>query len=132
LGEQALNLDFRYGSRVILEDSGLAQLLADRLLQRLSQPLEAVEVETWLEGVRIELGDTVAVSSDFYGWDREEFTVMGKDTDLGHRLVQLKLSRALDRVDPWAVGAAGSAGDAWAIDQDSSYDVNWDSRAYVY
>ena len=39
-------------------------------------------METWLEGVRIELGDTVALSSEFYGWDREEFTVRGKDLDL--------------------------------------------------
>ena len=89
-------------------------------------------METWLEGVRIELGDTVAVSSDFHGWDREEFTVLGRDLDLGQRRVRLKLSRPLDRTDPWAVDAAGSALDAWAIDQASSWDENWDSRAYVY
>ncbi len=89
-------------------------------------------METWLEGVRIELGDTVAVSSDFHGWDREEFTVLGRDLDLGHRRVRLKLSRPLDRTDPLAVDAAGSALDAWAIDQASSWDENWDSRAYVY
>ena len=131
-GEQALDLDLRYGSPVILEDPAAAQLLATRMLQRLAPPQEAVEVETWLEGVRIELGDTAAVSSDFHGWDREEFTVLGRDLDLGHRRVRLKLTRPLDRTDPFAVDAGGSASDAWAIDQASSWDENWDSRAYVY
>ena len=131
-GEQALDLDLRYGSPVILEDPAAAQLLATRMLQRLAAPQEAVEVETWLEGVRIELGDTAAVSSDFHGWDREEFTVLGRDLDLGHRRVRLKLTRPLDRTDPFAVDAGGSASDAWAIDQASSWDENWDSRAYVY
>ncbi|MFI5331429.1 MAG: hypothetical protein ACHQ2F_10430 [Desulfobaccales bacterium] len=131
-GEQALDLDLRYGSPVILEDPAAAQLLATRMLQRLAPPQEAVEVETWLEGVRIELGDTAAVSSDFHGWDREEFTVLGRDLDLEHRRVRLKLSRPLDRTDPFAVDAGGSAADAWAIDQASSWDENWDSRAYIY
>jgi len=131
-GEQALDLDFRYGSTVILEDPEMARLLCTRLLQRLAPPLEAAEVETWLEGVRIELGDTVAVSSDFHGWDREEFTVLGKNLDLGRRRVHLKLSRTMDCADSWAVDAAGSAFDAWAIDLDSSWDGHWDSRAYVY
>ncbi len=131
-GEQALDLDLRYGSPVILEDPAAARLLATRMLQRLAPPQEAVEVETWLEGVRIELGDTAAVSSDFHGWDREEFTVLGRDLDLGHRRVRLKLTRPLDRTDPFAVDAGGSASDAWAIDQASSWDENWDSRAYVY
>ena len=131
-GEQARELDFRYGAPVILEDPETAQLLATRLLQRLAPPLESAEVETWLEGVRIELGDTVAVTSDFHGWDREEFTVQGKDLDLGRRRVRLNLSRPLDRADSWAVDVAGSANDAWAIDQASSWDDYWDSRAYVY
>ncbi|MCX5893968.1 MAG: phage tail protein [Deltaproteobacteria bacterium] len=131
-GEQALDLDFRYGSPVILEDPAAAELLASRLLQRLAAPQEAVEAETWLEGVRIELGDTVAVSSDFHGWDREEFTVLGRDLDLRQRRVRLKLSRLLDHTDSWAVDAAGSALDAWALDRASSWDEHWDSRAYVY
>ena len=79
----------------------MARLLCTRLLQRLAPPLEAAEVETWLEGVRIELGDTVAVSSDFHGWDRDEFTVLGKNLDLGRRRVQLKLSR------PWTAPIPG-------------------------
>lgn len=131
-GEQAVDLDCRYGSPVILEDPAMAQLLAARLLQRLGPPVEAAEVETWLEGARIELGDTVAISSDFHGWDREEFTVLGKNLDLGQRRMHLKLSRPLDFVDAWAVEAAGSAWEAWALDQDSSYDGSWDFRAYVY
>ena len=59
-GEAALDLDCRYGSPVVLEDPGVAQLLASRLLARLAAPRELAEVETWLEGVRLELGDTVA------------------------------------------------------------------------
>jgi hypothetical protein len=130
-GEQAVDLDFRYGSPVILEDPAAAQLLATRLLQRLLPPLEVAEVETWLEGTRIELGDTVAVSSAFHGWDQEEFTVQGKDLDLGRRRVNLKLSRPLDHTESWAMDAAGSASDAWAIDQAGPWDEHWDSRALI-
>jgi hypothetical protein len=38
----------------------------------------------------------------------------------------------MDYADSWAVDAAGSAFDAWAIDLDSSWDGHWDSRTYVY
>ncbi len=78
------------------------------------------------------MGDTVAVSSDFHGWDREEFTVMGKDLDLGRRRVQLKLSRPHDRSESWAVDAAGSAWDAWALDLDSPWEAQWSFRACLY
>jgi len=91
-----------------------------------------VATETWLDGVRIELGDTVAVSYNFHGWDQEEFTVEGKDLDLGRRRVNLRLSRPLDHRESWAMDAAGSAFDAWAIDQASSWDEHWDSRALAY
>jgi hypothetical protein len=130
-GEQALDLDFRYGGPVVLEDPALAQTLASRLLPRLATPWEAVEVETWLEGVRLELGDTVAVSSDFHGLCRTEFTLVAKDLDLGRRRVLLSLRRPLDTGCAWAVDLAGGPGESWAIDQASSYDADWDSRAYV-
>ena len=128
-GEAALDLDCRYGSAVALEDPGVAQLLASRLLARLSAPRELAEVDTWLEGVRLELGDTVALSSDFHGLDQEEFTVRGKDLDLGGRSVRLSLDRPLNNSWSWAVGAPGSASDSWAIDVASSYDGNWAFRA---
>ena len=128
-GEAALELDCRYGSPVVLEDPGVAQLLASRLLQRLAAPREMAEVETWLEGVRLELGDTVALSSDFHGLDREEFTVSGKDLDLGGRSVRLSLDRPLNPSWSWAVDDPGSAYDAWAIDLASSFDANWAFRA---
>ncbi len=130
-GEQALDLDFRYGGPVTLEDPEMAETLASRLLQRLAPPWEGAEVETWLEGARLELGDTVAVSSDFHGLDQAEFTVFGKDLDLGRRSVRLSLRRPLDAACSWAVDAAGGPYEAWAIDQASPYDVNWDYRAYV-
>ncbi len=79
---------------MVLENPEVAQLLASRLLQRLANPWELAEAETWLEGARIELGDTVAVSSDFHGLDREEFCVTGKDLDLGRRITRLALARA--------------------------------------
>ena len=107
----------------------MAQLLASRLLARLAAPRELAAVETWLEGVRLELGDTVALSSDFHGLDQEEFTVSGKDLDLGGRGVSLSLDRPLNTSWSWAVDAPGSARDAWAIDVASSYDVNWAFRA---
>ena len=128
-GEAALDLDCRYGCAVVLEDPEVAQLLASRLLARLAAPRELAEVETWLEGVRLELGDTVALSSDFHGLDQEEFTVSGKDLDLGGRSVRLSLDRPLNTSWSWAVDAPGSAEDAWAIDVASSYDVNWAFRA---
>ena len=115
-GEAALDLDCRYGSPVVLEDPGVAQLLASRLLARLAAPRELAEVSTWLEGVRLELGDTVALSSDFHGLDQEEFTVSGKDLDLGGRSVSLSLDRPLNTSWSWAVDAPGSANDGWAID----------------
>ncbi|MGB8993640.1 MAG: LamG domain-containing protein [Desulfobaccales bacterium] len=128
-GEQALELDCRYGSPVVLEEPEVAQLLADRLLARLAAPRELAEVETWLEGVRLELGDTVAVSSDFHGLDQEEFIVRGKDLDLGKRSVRLSLDRPLNASWSWAVDAPGSDCDAWAIDSASAYDANWALRA---
>ncbi len=128
-GEAALDLDCRYGSPVVLEDPGVAQLLASRLLARLAAPRELAEVQTWLEGVRLELGDTVALSSDFHGLDQEEFTVRGKDLDLEGRSVSLSLDRPLNTSWSWAVDAPGSAHDGWAIGVASSYDVNWAFRA---
>jgi hypothetical protein len=129
VGEAALDLDCRYGSPVVLEDPEMAQLLASRLLARLKAPRELAEVETWLEGVRLELGDTVAVTSDFHGLDRDEFTVSAKDIDLGGRSVRLSLDRPLITSWFWAVDAPGSACDGWAIDVASSFDDNWAYRA---
>jgi hypothetical protein len=128
-GEQSLDLDCRYGSPVVLEDPEVARLLAARLLARLAVPRELVEVETWLEGVRLELGDTVAVTSDFHGLDQDEFTVSGKELDLGGRSVRLSLDRPLNTSWFWAVDAPGSTYDGWAIDVASPFDVNWAFRA---
>lgn len=128
-GEAAADLDFRYGGPVILENPEVAQMLAARLLQRLSAPWEQAEVETWLEGARVEMGDAVAVSSDFHGLCQEEFTVFGKELDLGRRRVRLNLSRPLNLSCSWAVDSSGTAQDSWAIDQASSYDPNWKYRA---
>jgi hypothetical protein len=114
---------------VILEDPDTAQLLAARLLARLVAPRELAEAETWLEGVRLELGDTVAVASDFHGLDQAEFTLSAKELDLGERRVRLSLERPLNTSRAWAVDAPGSAHDAWAIDVASSYDPNWAFRA---
>ncbi|MDD2902103.1 MAG: hypothetical protein PHU44_06675 [Syntrophales bacterium] len=129
-GEEAADLDCRYGRPVILENPEVAQLLASRLLKRLANPWETAEAETWLEGARIELGDTVAVSSDFHGLEREEFAVTGKELDLGRRATRLTLSRPLNRVGAWAVDTSGTAYDNYAIDQNSPYDANWQYRAY--
>jgi hypothetical protein len=128
-GEAALDLDCRYGSPVILEDPEVAQLLASRLLKRLAAPRELAEVETWLEGVRLELGDTVALTSDFHGLDQDEFVLSGKDLDLGTRTVRLSLDRPLNTTWFWAVDAPGSDHDAGAIDMASSFDANWAFRA---
>jgi hypothetical protein len=130
-GEEALDLDCRYGSPVVLENPDLAGLLATRLLKRLGGQWELAEVETWLEGVRLELGDTVAVSSDFHGLKDAQFTVMGKDVDLGRRCVRLDLSRPLNCAWAWAVDQEGGDYDNYTIDQDSPYDSNWNSRAYA-
>ena len=130
-GEQAVDLDFRYGGPVILENPDTARVLASRLLKRLGYPWEGAEVETWLEGARIEVGDTVAVSSDFQGLKDAEFTAFGKELDLGRRRVSLSLGRPLNLSWSWAVDGIGTAQDSWAIDQDSGYDPDWAYRGYV-
>lgn len=129
-GEQAVDLDCRYGGPVVMENPEVAQLLASRLLQRLANPWQLAAAETWLEGARIELGDTVAVSSDFHRLKREEFWVTGKDLDLGRRTTHLSLARILKPAAAWAVDQSGSDYDDYAIDQGSSYDANWQYRAY--
>ncbi len=129
--ERPVELDLRYGSPVVLENPAVAQLLAERLLARLAAPREEAEVETWLEGVRIEVGDTLAVSSDFHGLEQAEFSVSGKEVDLDRRRVRLTISRPLEPAPSWALDAAGSVDDAWALDQDSSYDPGWSFRAYA-
>jgi hypothetical protein len=129
-GEQAVDVDCRYGSPVVLEDPVTAGLLAKRLLERLRAPWDLVRLTTWLEGVRLELGDTVAVSSDFHGMEAEEFTVFGKTVDLGRRRVELELARPAG--PPAAVAVDAAAGDeAYAIDIDSLYDPNWERRAWA-
>jgi hypothetical protein len=130
-GEQAVDLDFRYGSPVVLENPETAAVLASRLLKRLSTPWELAQVETWLEGVRLELGDTVAVSSEFHGLSQAEFTVFGKETDLGRRAMHLDLRRPLNFSWSWAVDYSGAADQANAIDQPSIEDVNWEYRSFA-
>jgi len=130
-GEAAVDVDFRYGGSVILENPDVAQLLAARLLKRLSVPWEQVEVETWLEGVRVEMGNAVELSSDFHGLCRQEFSLFGKEVDLSRRRVRLNLNRPLNLAWSWAVDSPGTAQDSWAIDQASTYDPNWKYRAYA-
>jgi hypothetical protein len=130
-GEAALDVDLRYGAPVILEDPAVAQLLATRLLKRLSSPWEVVDLTTWLEGARLEIGDTLAVTSPFHGFTQEEFTVFGKSVDLEARRVSLNLARPFINTWAWAVDAAGSGYDAYAIDQDNNLDAAWASRSYA-
>ena len=129
LGEAAVDLDLRYSSRVVLEDPAVGQLLAARLLQRLSSPWEVVDLDTWLEGARLEIGDTLAITSPFHGYTREEFSVYGKSVDLEARRVSLNLARPFTNTCAWAVDAAGTTYDADAIDQDNKLDANWNNRS---
>jgi hypothetical protein len=130
-GEAATDMDFRYGSPVILEDPEVAQLIATRLLKRLSSPWEVVDLDTWLEGARLEIGDTLAVTSPFHGFTQEEFTVFGKSVDLEAKRVSLNLARPFINTWAWAVDSAGSSYDACAIDQDNNLDADWANRAYA-
>jgi len=130
-GETSTDVDLRYGSPVVLEDPHVAQLLAARLLQRLSSPWEVVDLTTWLEGARLEIGDTLAVTSPFHGFTQEEFTVFGKSVDLAARRVSLNLARPFTNTCAWAVDAEGTSYDADAIDQDNNLDANWANRAYA-
>jgi len=130
-GEAAVDLDLRYDAPVVLENAEVAQLLAARLLQRLSSPWEMVHLETWLEGARLEIGDTLAVTSPFHGFTREEFTVFGKTVDLKKRRVSLDLARPIGLAWSWAVDVEGSDYDASAIDQGNRLDANWDHRGYA-
>jgi Putative phage tail protein len=130
-GEAALDVDLRYDAPVVLEDPEVAQLLAARLLKRLSSPWEVVDLETWLEGARLEIGDTLAVTSPFHGYAQEEFTVFGKAVDLEARRVRLNLARPFTNTGAWAVDAAGSGYDGFAIEQASNLDADWADRAYA-
>lgn len=131
-GEQALDLDCRYGAPVILENPEVAHILAARLLQRLSTPWDAVQVDTWLEGARVELGDILALSSDFHGLEQGEFTLFGKTVDLSRRRVQFDLARPAGWIWAWAGDAEGSGYEAYAIHEPSPYDEHWESRAYAH
>jgi hypothetical protein len=130
-GEAAVDLDLRYAGPVVLENPQVAELLAKRLLKRLSTPWEVVQLETWLEGARLEIGDILAVTSPFHGFSREEFTVFGKSVDLKGRRVTLNLARPFGLTSAWAVNGAGSGYDAYAIDQASKLDADWSYRAYA-
>jgi hypothetical protein len=128
-GEAATDVDLRYDAPVILENPAVAELLATRLLKRLSSPWEVVNLETWLEGARLEIGDTLAVTSPFHGFTQDEFNVFGKAVDLKTRRVSLNLARPFTSICAWAVDVAGSDYDSFAIDQASKLDPNWDYRA---
>lgn len=130
-GEAALDVDLRYDQPVILEDPEVAQLLAARLLKRLSSPWEVVHLDTWLEGARLEIGDTLAVTSPFHGFTREGFTVFGKSVDLKKGRVNLDLARPFGPTWAWAVDVEGTAYDASALDQASPLDGDWTRRAYA-
>jgi hypothetical protein len=130
-GEAAADVDLRYDAPVVLEDPTVAELLAARLLKRLSSPWEVVDLETWLEGARFEIGDTLAVTSHFHGFTQEEFTVFGKAVDLEARRVSLNLARPFINTWAWAVDGADSNYDAYAIDQDNNLDSDWANRAYA-
>ena len=130
-GEAATDVDLRYDAPVVLENPEVAQLLATRLLKRLSSPWEVVDLETWLEGARLEIGDTLAVTSPFHGYAQEEFTVFGKSVDLEARRVSLNLARPFSNTSAWAVDAAGGDYDSDAIDQANKLDANWANRAYA-
>jgi hypothetical protein len=130
-GEAAADVDLRYDAPVVLEDPAVAKLLAARLLKRLSSPWEVVDLTTWLEGARLEIGDTLAVTSPFHGFKGEEFTVFGKAVDLEARRVSLNLARPFINTSSWAVETEGSGYDSFAIDQNNSLDADWASRAYA-
>lgn len=130
-GEQVTDLDFRYGSPVILEDPQTAHILAERMLERLAHPWDRVELTTWLEGARVELLDTVAVNSDFHGLAGEEFTVFGKSVDLKARRVELDLARPAGSPPALAVDALGGGEESYAIDTASPYDAHWQARAWA-
>lgn len=128
-GEAAVDVDMRYDAPVVLENPEVAELLATRLLKRLSSPWEVVNLETWLEGARLEIGDTLAVTSPFHGFAQEEFTVFGKVVDLKTHRVSLNLARPFHSTWAWAVDAAGSDHDSFAIEQASKLDPNWAYRS---
>lgn len=130
-GVAAADLDLRYGSPVILESPEVAELLAARLLKRLSTPWELVTLETWLEGARLEIGDTLAVTSPFHGFREEEFTVFGKAVDLARRRVTLEAARPLGPPPAWASDSAGGNSEAFAITQDHPRDPDWEYRSYA-
>jgi len=132
LGPLPVDLDLRYGRSVICEDPVMAAVLAQRLLARQSHPRELVTAQTWWEGARIELGDTVALTSDFHNLDQTEYQCCGKTLSPDTGRVQLQLQRRISYRSAWAVDASGTAYDAAAIDAQDPESLDWPYRSYVY
>jgi len=95
LGEKPLTIDLRYGQPVITEDSTTASLLASRLLARAKHPKQYAEATCFLEALRIETGDIVALTEAFHGLDETEFICYAKEARPAEKRVHLSLMRSI-------------------------------------
>jgi hypothetical protein len=88
---------------------------------------------TWKPGSKapVEIGDTLAVTSPFHGFDQEEFRGVRQGRGPESRRVSLNLARPFRSTWAWAVDAPGSDYDSHAIDQPSKLDENWAFRTYA-
>jgi hypothetical protein len=88
-GEIPIEIDLRYGNPIITESITTANLLATRALAYYSQPIEQVEINTWLEGLRIMPGEIINPVSSFHGYSTDQFFVISKLIDLAKKRVKI-------------------------------------------
>jgi len=93
VGEIPKEIDLRYGQAVITESGETAQLLATRALAFYSKPWESVTVTAWLEALRIELADTVGLTSSFHNLTNQEFFLFSRLRDFNRKRIRLITAR---------------------------------------
>jgi hypothetical protein len=95
-GEIPIEIDLRYGNPIITESITTANLLATRALAYYSQPIEQVEINTWLEGLRIMPGEIINPVSSFHGYSTDQFFVISKLIDLAKKRVKINAIRQIE------------------------------------
>ncbi|HAY23184.1 MAG TPA: hypothetical protein DCY27_13685 [Desulfobacterales bacterium] len=132
IGCQPVEIHLEYGQPVITEDPGMAEALARLLIERFSSPKELVDLETWMEGARIELKDNILINSKFHGYDNEPFVCYRKKIDLDKKRISLQLVRNVRYLPAWGEDLEGGEYGCYAIDTAVASDLHWNFRTYAF
>lgn len=132
VGEIRQIIPLHYGSPVITEDAATAAKIAQRALAYFATPKEMVQVVADLSAMRLDLDDNVRVNSPFHGYGAEAFVLHRRVFDPRKLRVTLELMRASNYASSWALDAAGSDYESYAVDFNSEQDQDWQYRAFGY